>query len=271
MSIKYIFTDLDGTLLNDDKKPGIKSIKALKILKQQGYHLGIATGRSVDIVLNLLEEWGLNNQLDWIIGMNGAQLYHTKHNALYRQHLLTFDQLNKLTAMLYDYDVNLYLYDCINHKALLRRMDEYGKTIINFNRSEYEIIDLHNLNKNYEKMLVLATPSILSEINPKLNDFQDIKAMRTLPFCIEIVSQYNSKLNAIQHICDYENIQLSEVMAFGDEENDMEMITECGFGVAMKNGREALKKKADACTSFSNNEDGVAAFLMHYFKIEKEV
>lgn len=64
MNIKFIFTDLDGTLLDKDKKPGIKSIKTLLNLKQQGVHLGIATGRSVDIVLNLLDEWGLNNQIE---------------------------------------------------------------------------------------------------------------------------------------------------------------------------------------------------------------
>lgn len=269
--IKYIFTDLDGTLLDTDKKPGIKSIKALRILKQQGYHLGIATGRSVDIVLNLLIEWRLKNQIEWIIGMNGAQLYHTSNNALYRQHLLTTVQLNKLTTMLEHDDVNLYLYDCMNHKAMLKRMDDYGKTIINFNQSEYEIIDFTELDKSYEKMLVLAKPSTLSEINQKLNDCHDIKAMRTLPYCIEIVSRYNSKLNAIQNICDYENIHLSEVMAFGDEENDMEMIIGCQVGVAMRNGSEALKQKADACTFHTNNEDGVGEFLIHYFNIEKEV
>lgn len=163
--IKYIFTDLDGTLLDTDKKPGIKSIKALRILKQQGYHLGIATGRSVDIVLNLLIEWRLKDQIDWIIGMNGAQLYHIKNNVLYRQHLLTIDQLKKLTTMLEHDDVNLYLYDCMNHKAMLKRMDDYGKTIINFNQSEYEIIDFTELDKSYEKILVLAKPSTLSEIN----------------------------------------------------------------------------------------------------------
>lgn len=269
--IKYIFTDLDGTFLDAEKKPGIKSIEAFRILKQQGYHLGIATGRSVDIVLNLLIEWELKDQIDWIIGMNGAQLYHIKNNVLYRQHLLTIKQLKKLTSMLEHDDVNLYLYDCMNHKAMLKRMDDYGKTIINFNRSEYEIIDFTELHKSYEKMLVLAKPSKLSEINQKLNDYHSIKAMRTLPYCIEIVSQYNSKLNAIQNICDYENIHLSEVMAFGDEENDMEMIMGCQVGVAMRNGSEALKEKADACTFHTNNEDGVGEFLIQYFNIEKEV
>lgn len=271
MNIKFIFTDLDGTLLDKDKKPGIKSIKTLLNLKQQGVHLGIATGRSVDIVLNLLDEWGLNNQIEWIIGMNGAQLYHTSNNALYRQHLLTTVQLNKLWTMLNHYDVNLYLYDCIKHKAMLRRMDEYGQTIINFNRSEYEIIDFTNFNKNYEKILVLAEPSLLTDIYPKLNSYEELKALRTLPYCIEIISRHNSKMNAICQVCEYENILLSEVMAFGDEENDKEMIMECGFGVAMLNGCECLKQEADACTSFTNNKDGVGEFLTEYFNIEKEI
>lgn len=271
MNIKFIFTDLDGTLLDKVKKPGIKSIKALLNLKQQGVHLGIATGRSVDIVLNLLDEWGLNNQIEWIIGMNGAQLYHTKNNALYRQHLLTTDELNKLCAMLNHYDVNLYLYDYIKHKAMLRRMDEYGQTIINFNRSEYEIIDFNHFNKNYEKMLVLAEPSLLTDIYQKLNSYEELKALRTLPYCVEIISRHNSKMNAIRQVCEYEKIFLSEVMAFGDEENDKEMIMECGVGIAMQNGCKELKEKADACTFHTNNEDGVGEFLIHYFNIEKEV
>lgn len=269
MNIKFIFTDLDGTLLDTAKKPGNKSIKVLKILKQRGFHLGIATGRSVDIVLNLLAEWGLDDQFDWIVGMNGAQLYNIKNHALYRQHLLTIDQLHKLISMLYSYDLNLYLYDCITHKAMLKRLDEFGAMIIKLNHSVYEIKNLTKLHKEYEKLLVLAEPSLLLDINQKLINYEGINVMRTLPYCLEIVNQHNSKLNAIRQICNYEKVDLSAVMAFGDQENDMEMIMECGLGVAMLNGLECLKQKADMCTEYTNENDGVGEFLNTYFQLKQ--
>lgn len=100
MKIRWIFIDLDGTLLDQHKQPGSKGLSAIKALKQKGLHIGLATGRSVDIVLKLLKSWHLVNQIDVIIGMNGAQIYSLKEAVCFRQHLLSAEQLNAIITFL---------------------------------------------------------------------------------------------------------------------------------------------------------------------------
>lgn len=69
-----------------------------------------------------------------------------------------------------------------------------------------------------------------------------------------------SKWNSIQYVLQHLNREVSEVIAFGDDYNDMEMIEKCGIGVAMNNAVEELKSVAKFIAK-SNDEDGVATFL----------
>ena len=69
-----------------------------------------------------------------------------------------------------------------------------------------------------------------------------------------------SKWNSIQYVLQHLNRDVSEVIAFGDDYNDMEMIEKCGVGVAMSNAVEELKAVAKFIAK-SNDEDGVATFL----------
>ena len=266
MKIRWIFIDLDGTLLDQHKQPGSKGLLAIKALKQKGLHIGLATGRSVDIVLKLLKSWQLVNQVDVIIGMNGAQIYSLKEAVCFRQHLLSAEQLNAIITFCLPYNINYYLYDMMKQKAYLHRLDDYGKYIISINQSTYDI-QVQPIINNYEKLLVLCEPSTSKAVIDSLQSFTDLRVMQTLPFCLEIVSIENSKCNAVRQICEHEGCSLREVMAFGDEMNDLDLLLECGIGVAMLNGNEQIKASADCCTEYDNNHDGVGEFLYQYFLI----
>lgn len=267
MKIRWLFIDLDGTLLNQHKQPGSKGLSAIRTLKQKGLHIGLATGRSVDIVVKLLTSWQLINHIDVIIGMNGAQIYSLKEAACFRRHLLSAEQLNAVISHCLPYNINYYLYDMMKQKAYLRRLDEYSKHIITINQSAYVIQELPIIN-NYEKLLVLCEPSKSAAIINSLQPFDDLRVMQTLPYCLEIVSIENSKLSAVRQICEHEGCSLREVMALGDEMNDLDLLLDCGIGVAMLNGNEQLKASAECCTEYDNNHDGVGEFLYQYFHIE---
>ncbi len=68
-------------------------------------------------------------------------------------------------------------------------------------------------------------------------------------------------------MADFYNIEQKDVIAFGDEFNDQEMIEYAGFGVAMKNGQPKVKAIADDVTDLDNNHDGLADYLENHFKI----
>ncbi|NLT14504.1 MAG: HAD hydrolase family protein, partial [Clostridiales bacterium] len=76
-----------------------------------------------------------------------------------------------------------------------------------------------------------------------------------------VMNKSTSKLNAVKQLADLWNIPVSLVAAFGDDYNDIEMLSGCGTGVAMANAIAEVKEAANAVTG-TNNDDGVAAYIM---------
>ena len=70
-----------------------------------------------------------------------------------------------------------------------------------------------------------------------------------------------------ERIAQSYNIGQEDIIAFGDEANDYEMIQCAGLGVAMNNGIEALQNIADDVTTYSNHENGLAEYLTNYFEL----
>ncbi len=98
----------------------------------------------------------------------------------------------------------------------------------------------------------------------KLRDkFPQITITRSSPYSIDLISHGQSKIKGIERVGDIFDFDLDEVMAFGDSENDMEMLTGVGIGVAMGNGQDELKSIADYTTD-SNNRDGISKALAHH-------
>ena len=72
-----------------------------------------------------------------------------------------------------------------------------------------------------------------------------------------------TKASGLKELCDNLGISFDNVMAFGDGENDIEMLRECGIGIAMANALPKVKEAADAVT-LSNEEDGIAQAILKY-------
>ena len=90
-----------------------------------------------------------------------------------------------------------------------------------------------------------------------------MKITRSSPYSADIISADQSKLKGIAHLGEVFGFELSEVMAFGDSENDLEMLSGVGIGVAMGNGEDELKDQATHVTD-TNNQNGIAKALSHY-------
>ena len=80
---------------------------------------------------------------------------------------------------------------------------------------------------------------------------------------LEIMASGTSKGRALEVVCDYYKIDVSRAMAFGNGQNDTEMLKKAGFSVAVANSADEVKKAADFVTE-SNNEDGVAVALERF-------
>ena len=83
---------------------------------------------------------------------------------------------------------------------------------------------------------------------------------------MDIVSKKCSKGNALRIIADDMGIATDEIIAFGDNENDLSMLTEVGYPVAMKNAKDFVKDIIPEITSVSNDDGGVGLYLKEFFQ-----
>ena len=85
---------------------------------------------------------------------------------------------------------------------------------------------------------------------------------------IEVIRAGNNEAMGLRKVTEYCNVTLDDVIAFGDEVNDLEMLSEAGLGVAMGNASAEAKSAANHVT-LSNEENGIAIFLEEYLNIER--
>lgn len=83
---------------------------------------------------------------------------------------------------------------------------------------------------------------------------------------IEIIKHGMNKAVGLKKISDYYQVPRERIIAFGDEDNDLEMLRFAGCGVAMENGTDEVKQATDRVTG-SNEADGIASFLTSYFSL----
>jgi Cof subfamily protein (haloacid dehalogenase superfamily) len=115
-----------------------------------------------------------------------------------------------------------------------------------------------NENINFCKVMLIDEPELIEEVITKIpKEFHDkYTIVRSAPFFLEFLNKETNKGKALKALCEYLNIDPSEVMAIGDEENDLSMLEYAGYKIAMDNANVKLKNIATYITA-SNNDEGV--------------
>lgn len=124
-------------------------------------------------------------------------------------------------------------------------------------------------NKSFLKCMYIGDNDTLLKIYDEVKKLEtdNIRFPKTSPRMYEINSKKVSKAFGIKKICDYLNITMDNVIAFGDSENDKEMLEEVGIGVSVANGYDSIKEIANYITVYDNNHSGVANFLNDFFSL----
>ena len=282
MEVKAVFFDIDGTLVND-RKSVLKSTKeAIKIVKDQGVLVGVATGRGPFFVKDLMDD--LN--LDFAVTYNGQYIFN-------KERVLFASPIDKRSLR----QVIAYAKENRKEIAMGTRQDVIGSRIMSFGLSplsqlvsrfvpkfltrtvshsfnrmvskalpqkEADLLDL--INQPIYQVLMLMTPE---ESNQAASEFEYLKFTRSNPFAADIINQGNSKLEGIRRVGKEYGFDLNQVMAFGDSDNDLEMLAGVGMSVAMGNGSSSVKEVAKHITT-SNQEDGIHKALEHFGVLASE-
>ncbi len=272
MAEKHLIAlDLDGTLLRNDKTISDRTKAVLKTLMEQGHYVMIATGRPYRSSAQYYKELALKTP---IVNFNGAFVHHPLSASWGSFHTpLDIGIAKEIVDACNSYSFHNIIAE-IQDDVYLHNQNEHLLDIFNMGNPKITIGDLRSyLPSSPTSLLIHAEPddvttirSHLSEVHAELIDHRRWGD----PFhVIEIVKSGLHKAVGIQRVANYLNIPQSRIIAFGDEDNDLEMLEYANIGVAMGNGISAVKNIANV-TTVSNEEDGVALFLEDRFNLSKK-
>lgn len=284
MAIKLIALDLDGTLLTSKKEIDEETKKALQRVQEKGIVITIATGRDkggIDFVYEplQLEEKGNN----YVAGVNGQIIYDFKKKEYFVDKVFNGEDAKTIMRIGKKYNFEVISccgydnYDFISKRLkMLKRIRSmfFGSPMdYGFNQGKRNFIPIHTcdyeITQDINKFVLIQTPAFfkkhLSHLKEELTEY-DLLAVGSA--WIEIMPKGVSKGSALRRIGKETGISTDEMMAFGDAENDLEMLKTVKYGIAMGNAMEEVKAIAYDITD-TNDNMGIAKALKKYlFKNE---
>lgn len=261
---RMIVTDMDGTVLGTDHKITKDNKIALKKAEDTGIKIVFATGRfheSAKVHIDFLEE-----KMP-IISSNGSIIKNPITNEVLYCNSIDEDKCIRIMDTLDKYNLKYQIY---TDEIILQKYDteEEKQMIIDFIKTVFsdktEIIFKKDLrddikNKNILKFNVmeLERMELMDTTRNELNKIEEIEITSSWGNNLEIMSEGSTKGKAIEFLANLLNINREEIIAFGDNYNDVSMIEFVGTGVAMGNAEEDVKNIANYVTD-TNSESGVA-------------
>lgn len=263
MANRYLIAvDLDGTLLNDDKIITEKTKSILSKATQLGHKVVIATGRPFRASRRYYQELYLDTP---IVNFNGAFVHHPldENWGIYHSPL-PLDTAKTIIKTCEAFEVNNVIVEVTDDVYLSHHDDffieAFGEGDPRFHTGELE----EKLTKDPTSIVIYPKDESADELRDLLeHSHAEVIEQRTwgAPWnLIEIVKGGINKSVGLSRIAGHFGIPKENIIAFGDEDNDLEMLEFAGHGVAMENAIEELKDTANTVTK-SNNEDGIAAYL----------
>lgn len=276
--MKIIATDLDGTLLNNKHMISDENAEAIRQAKKAGVEVVVATGRSYSAAHKPLQEAGL---VCPIICLNGAQIYTKTGELIYdapleRSSCFRVQKACEEEGMYFEVFTNQGGFSDSRDKFVqvmvditlsanpeLKRENVEALAKKRFQDEDIEVIEDFEALFNNPEMIpykILAF-SILDEeleaVHNRLKEDRDLAITSSGFSNLEFNHPKAQKGIALSFYANKQGIDMKEVMAIGDNFNDESMITMAGFGVAMGNAEEGIKKVSDFVTK-TNLENGVA-------------
>lgn len=278
MDLKAIVMDIDGTLLNNEKKVSPRTKEKLIEAQKRGIKLVLASGRPTQGMIALADELEMDQYEGFIVSYNGGSVYDVKTEEVLFNQAIPTDLANNILEHLGEFDV----VPMVDHEDYLYVNDAYFDikaegpagfmNIVHYESrggdfKVAEVEDFRKVIKNpVNKILVAGNPDYLEENYIAMREpFDDVvTAAFSAPFYFEYTDKGIDKAKALNEVFPAMGIAPENMVSFGDGQNDRSIIEYAGVGVAMGNAVPEILEVADEVTS-SNDEDGIAEFLGNYF------
>lgn len=271
--IKLITIDVDGTLVTPLKRLTKENIAAIEKAKKAGIHIALVSGRPFHSMVDLNKRLGLDKKGHFTICQNGSYVFD---NFSQKPMFGTFQSpidLVKIEKLLKNFRLDISAMDGENFYSNKKRANIYTKIDAKIHKMPIKIVDYENLPEDMEfgRFMVLGSKGEIKRFIENMPD--EIKnnyyPVQTAPFLVEIMNKNTNKGYAISQMAEKLGYKMEEVMAIGNEKNDIPMLEAAGFAVAMGNAVDELKKHADYITK-SNLKSGVGQAIEMLLKNNKE-
>jgi len=254
---KLIASDLDGTLLNDNKEISISDIESIHKIIDMGYFFCFSTGRPYRTCESFIK--ALDRDIPLIL-CNGAIIRTALSNKIIYENPLGYDlfikickKYNKVATPIIWADYELYS----------TRIDEF--TDFYTNKLDYDpiVIEPTSLkDKNITKMILLGEHDVLLKIQKEASKlFNDVHFFFSNKCLLEVAKVDVSKDKGLKILAGSLGIGIDECIAVGDEENDLSMLKVAGLPIAVKNSKDSLKEVASYVTTSTNNESPITEII----------
>ena len=284
---KLLAIDMDGTLLNENKKISNENILAIKSAKQMGVKIVIASGRTIQGIEVYLKKLDLINDEDYSVVCSGALVMNNTKENVIQCDPLSYEEFKYVFNLAKQLHITLNMYT--DESILIHSSNYYSRFDAIANNLPLEITDFNSLDKDTKItkiMLINEDLSILEEMrglfpsilvedvsiqskkdyNREL--FSDMSKLpveflekftvsKVTPFNVEVMTKSSNKRSGLEKIAEKFKIKQSEIICIGDSGNDKQMIEYAGLGVAMGNAFPEIKEIADYVT-LTNEDNGVA-------------
>ncbi len=267
MDYKLVAIDMDGTLLNSNNEVSERTKIALQMANDKGVNVVLATGRILKSALQFRRDLNINNP---IVACNGAIIINEDEEIIYKrpldrsiiENILDLGKQNNIYYHFYD-EYSLY-----SNNFVEEVISFYNNTAAKLNGSDLVI----NIFKEKEEILTRNDLNILKfifidndlkkliDVRKQLDDMGVLSVSSSWDNNIEVMGKGVSKGEALTYLCKQLNIDHTQVISIGDNENDLSMLDFAGLGVAMGNSKDDIKKASDYITS-TNDDEGVAKVI----------
>lgn len=272
MKIKLIATDLDGTFLTDRKEISLFTRETIQKTGEMGIHFVPATGRAFSAVPREVLELP---HTEYVITSNGAAIYSVSRKKRIYQCLLDRESVEAVLRLELPSEVAMEAFlegVPYSEKKHIENPEKYGATAYGaqyVKKTRHPVEDIRAFIKEHSADMdslsfISADRAKREAVLQMLKEHvPGIYVTSSVSHMLEIGHHHAGKGKTLKYLLDLLEISPQEAMAFGDADNDIDMLTEVKYGIAMGNGAEHCKKAAFAVTD-TNNEDGVAKGILRF-------
>ena len=270
--MKLLFTDLDGTLLTDDKRILDADMAAIEAMLSRGHKLVLCTGRPLASAKQLAQKYGFDKSGFFLVSFNGGLIYDYATEQAILTRYIPVEEVKFIMDAAHRYGMHAHTYS--GDYVVSEYETEQLKTYCRLMKMDYVVVK--DIREYYGEFInvVVKPPIKVNIITPfdhsSLVDFRAEMRKTTAgklfdvfskPEMLEFSHMLSNKGDAVRFMADFYKVPVADTIAVGDEENDCPMIEAAGVGVAVANASPVAKAAADYVTANDNNHSAIAEVI----------